>query len=72
VRTPVWADNNVTANTRLDLSSLDPGSYLVGLRRGEFAGGGSTVTRGKSGHVMPCPYTRLALNIVGYFSTRIE
>jgi hypothetical protein len=39
VRTPVWADNNVTANTRLDLSSLDPGSYLVGLRRGEFAAG---------------------------------
>jgi hypothetical protein len=30
------ADNNVTLETRLDLSSFDTGSYLVGLRRGEF------------------------------------
>lgn len=30
------AENNVTLETRLDLSSLDRGSYFVGLRRGEF------------------------------------
>ena len=30
------ADNDVTANTRVDLSSLDPGSYFLGVRRGEF------------------------------------
>jgi hypothetical protein len=29
-------DQNVTLETRLDLSSLDPESYLAGVRRGEF------------------------------------
>ena len=32
-------DYIATAKTRLDLSSLDPGSYSVELRRGQFAAG---------------------------------
>ncbi len=30
------ADQIVTLQTRIDLSSLESGSYFVGLRRGEF------------------------------------
>jgi hypothetical protein len=29
-------DKNVTLQTRVDLNSLEPGSYFVGLRRGNF------------------------------------
>jgi len=32
-------DQDITLQTRLDLSALDPGSYFVGLQRGEFAAG---------------------------------